>query len=294
MPSRTPSSTSKLGSTSTARASTAETKAKAKTRPVASSQKTTVPKQAPVQQATSQGASRPTTPKRTASGPTTPRQIALKPTTSKRTASKKTNPKQPATSRSRTATTRQYELTYLVPVQASAELEPLRAQIAQLVTKHRGTVTQTEDWDKHRLAYAINAGGQLHREAIFTHLGLDLSPDRVKTLDKDMTLQPQVIRHLIVTSDGVPSSMAPGEGGPDSEPSSGPASSGLDGGGSSIRRNSRDINRDGSKNTGRNTSRDGSSNTSPKTNRDNSARRHRKPATRPGPGNADGATVDVS
>lgn len=101
------------------------------------------------------------------------------------------------------AETRKYYLTYLLPVSfTDAELASFRDAIAGLVTKHKGKVVTTDDWGKKPMAYKIKHAGKWQTEAVYTHLTLELPADQVQPLEKDLYLQTQIIRHLLVRIEG--------------------------------------------------------------------------------------------
>ena len=48
------------------------------------------------------------------------------------------------------------------------------------------------------MAYKIRHLGTAHQEAIFTHLIVQLAPEKVRKLNKELDLHRQIMRHLIV------------------------------------------------------------------------------------------------
>lgn len=101
------------------------------------------------------------------------------------------------------AETRTYYLTYLLPVSfTDAELASLRDAIAGLVTKHKGKVAKIDDWGKRPMAYKIKHAGKWQTEAAYTHLTLELPADQVQPLEKDIYLQTNIMRHLLVRIEG--------------------------------------------------------------------------------------------
>lgn len=101
------------------------------------------------------------------------------------------------------AESRTYFLTYLLPVSfTDAELSGFKDSVLGLVTKHKGKVVNTEDWGKRPMAYKIKHTGKWHSEAEYMHLTLELPADQVPTLEKDLFLQTNIIRHLLVRIEG--------------------------------------------------------------------------------------------
>lgn len=101
------------------------------------------------------------------------------------------------------AEARKYYLTYLLPVSfTDAELVSLKDAISGLITKHKGKVLTSEDWGKKSMAYKIKHTGKWQSEAVYTHLTLELPAEQVQTLEKDLYLQTNLIRHLLVRIEG--------------------------------------------------------------------------------------------
>jgi small subunit ribosomal protein S6 len=101
-----------------------------------------------------------------------------------------------------TAAKRSYFLTYLLPTSyTESELATFNEKIATLVTKHKGKVTNTESWGKKKMAYQIKHSGKWHTEANYVHLTVELVPAEAQALEKDMYLNPNVIRHLFVLAE---------------------------------------------------------------------------------------------
>lgn len=102
-----------------------------------------------------------------------------------------------------TAATRSYFLTYLLPVgYTESELATFKDQIATLVTKHKGKVTQTDEWGKKKMAYKIKHAGKWQTEANYVHLTIEMDPAEAQVLEKDIYLNPNIIRHLFVVTEG--------------------------------------------------------------------------------------------
>lgn len=96
-------------------------------------------------------------------------------------------------------TTRQYELTFLVPGDfTDGEYSKVKEEVATLVTKFKGKVDSQEDWGKKPMAYKIKRAGKNYTEAIYSHFVIELKAEKVQDLDKGMTLNQSVMRHLLV------------------------------------------------------------------------------------------------
>lgn len=98
--------------------------------------------------------------------------------------------------------TKLYELTYLLPANITkSELETAQAQVQKIIDKHQGEVVKTESWGKRPLAYKLQQGPKAREEAIFTFQIIEFAPAKIKALTEDLTLNEQIMRHLLVVSD---------------------------------------------------------------------------------------------
>jgi len=95
-----------------------------------------------------------------------------------------------------------YELTYLLPADfTDSQLATAGESILKLITKHKGKVLQTQDWGKKSLAYKIRHQGKFHTEAAYTHQVVKFPPTKVQAFEKEVLLEEQVMRHLVVVSE---------------------------------------------------------------------------------------------
>ena len=100
------------------------------------------------------------------------------------------------------STQRQYELTYLLAGDLlDAELAKIHKDIDELVSKFQGKIIKQEDWGRKRLAYTIHQNGKSQTEAVFTHLLVSFKPTQVAKINKELALNHQVLRYLLVSSD---------------------------------------------------------------------------------------------
>jgi ribosomal protein S6 len=94
---------------------------------------------------------------------------------------------------------RSYFLTYLLPsALTETEVKTHQDSLTTLVKKHKGSVVGVEEWGKNRLAYKIKHAGKWYTEAYYLHYSLELDPAHVSAFEKDIHLQAQIIRHLLV------------------------------------------------------------------------------------------------
>lgn len=100
------------------------------------------------------------------------------------------------------AETRSYFLTFLVPTTfTDSETNGIKEAVASLVTKHQGQVTRTDDWGKRKMAYKIKHAGKWHTDAHYVHLLFTMPSVQVPALEKDVYLNQNLMRHLIVLAD---------------------------------------------------------------------------------------------
>ncbi len=97
---------------------------------------------------------------------------------------------------------RSYELTVLTPGDfTSTELKKVTDAISSLVKKLGGEVVETKDWGKKELAYAIKKQGKQFKDAVYTFFVLKLDAEKAPELDKQILLNADIIRHLLVVAD---------------------------------------------------------------------------------------------
>jgi small subunit ribosomal protein S6 len=96
------------------------------------------------------------------------------------------------------STTRQYELVYITPPEATEEqLNELHAQVATVVERFQGTIEKTENWGRRKLAYEIGR----QREGVYV-LELINGPGAMTAeLDRRLRVLDIVVRHIIVRVD---------------------------------------------------------------------------------------------
>ncbi len=100
---------------------------------------------------------------------------------------------------------RQYELTYLIPTSlTSSETVQVHEGVKKLIAKFGGTIDSTEEWGKKELVYAIRHSGSDRREAVYMHMVFTMPAKNAQALEREMQLNTQVMRHLIVLAEEVP------------------------------------------------------------------------------------------
>lgn len=93
----------------------------------------------------------------------------------------------------------QYELLFLIPNRFSEDEVPAVVEkVNKIVTDNNGTVSQTEDWGKKKLAYPIKTYvyGYYHLSRISVPGG------KINEIDQLIQRAPEVLRHMIVKDEG--------------------------------------------------------------------------------------------
>jgi small subunit ribosomal protein S6 len=100
-----------------------------------------------------------------------------------------------------------YECTFVARADLSrADVQKLTDTFSKIVTDGQGSVIKPEYWGLRTLAYKINKMGKGH----YTMLGIEASPATLKELERNLSLNEDVIRTLTVrvdTMDATPTVM---------------------------------------------------------------------------------------
>ena len=93
---------------------------------------------------------------------------------------------------------RQYELVYILPADATEQqVGDLNTQVEAIIGRLHGTLNNTENWGRRKLAYEIGR----HKEGTYVLTTLTGSGELVKEIDRRLRVNDQVIRHLVVRVD---------------------------------------------------------------------------------------------
>ena len=93
---------------------------------------------------------------------------------------------------------RQYEVVYIVPAEATEEqVATVQGLVESVVSRYSGTVDNTENWGRRKLAYEIGR----HREGTYVLHRVTGPGELVKELDRRFRVADDVLRHLIVRVD---------------------------------------------------------------------------------------------
>lgn len=97
---------------------------------------------------------------------------------------------------------RLYEVTYLTAASMTeTELKAVQEQVTSLIAKYKGEVKEVQNWGKKALAYTIKIHGKSHTEAVYTHIQVVFEPIKVPDFEKELYLNEQLVRHLVVVAD---------------------------------------------------------------------------------------------
>ena len=95
-------------------------------------------------------------------------------------------------------TTRDYELVVILNPEIGDDAVPNSIQkVEQGITSRGGEVTESNHWGRRRLAYPIKR----HMEGNYVESHVRLDPGQVSSLEANLRISEEVIRHLIVTKE---------------------------------------------------------------------------------------------
>ncbi len=93
---------------------------------------------------------------------------------------------------------RKYEIMIIIdPEVDDRQVSPLLDKHLAVITKAGGTVDNIDVWGKRRMAYEINKKA----EGIYAVLNITAEPDAVKELDRQFTINEQVMRTKVLRAD---------------------------------------------------------------------------------------------
>jgi small subunit ribosomal protein S6 len=93
---------------------------------------------------------------------------------------------------------RNYEMVLIAVPQLDDEgLATLTERVVGWITTANGTVTGTNVWGRRQLAYAVRK----HTDGIYVVVNFQLAPSATRELERNLSLDEQIIRHLVVRPD---------------------------------------------------------------------------------------------
>jgi small subunit ribosomal protein S6 len=90
-----------------------------------------------------------------------------------------------------------YELTYLLRPLDETALGGVNERVAGLISTSGGEIKARNDWGKRRLAYPIRK----INEGYYVSLQLNLPPQAVRTVERALQLNDDVMRYLFIRMD---------------------------------------------------------------------------------------------
>ncbi len=93
---------------------------------------------------------------------------------------------------------RDYELVFIaVPTLEEPALTTLNERVAGWITNAKGTILGTKVWGRQKLAYQIRK----QTEGIYVQVNFQLPPSACRDLERNLRIDEQVIRYLVVRPD---------------------------------------------------------------------------------------------
>lgn len=93
---------------------------------------------------------------------------------------------------------RNYELTYILPGEATeAKQKAASTKIEKLVDSLGGKINKTDSWGRKNLFYPI----QKNTSGVYYFLNIELPADKAGVVNREVELDGEVIRHLLVASE---------------------------------------------------------------------------------------------
>lgn len=91
-----------------------------------------------------------------------------------------------------------YEAMYIIDSSIEEQaIKDLIEKFSSLVTSNGGVVESVNEWGKRRLAYAID----YKTEGYYVLMNFESNPDLPKELERNMHIQENVIRYMIIRLD---------------------------------------------------------------------------------------------
>lgn len=90
-----------------------------------------------------------------------------------------------------------YELTYVLRPLDEAALGTVNERVTTLISSSGGEITARNDWGKRRLAYPIRK----INEGFYVSLQLNLPTEAVRTVERALQLNDDVMRYLVIRLD---------------------------------------------------------------------------------------------
>ena len=96
-----------------------------------------------------------------------------------------------------------YEVTFVARGDLNkADLQKTTDTLTKIVTNNKDKIIKNEYWGLRTLAYKINKMGKGH----YTMLGIDAKPETLRELERNISINEDIIRHLTVRVDAMDAS----------------------------------------------------------------------------------------
>lgn len=93
---------------------------------------------------------------------------------------------------------RNYELTFIIHPEVEDEgITDMLEKVSQFITDGGGQVTRVDRWGRRRLAYPIKK----QTEGYYVLMQVQLDPQSIGELERNLKLTEEVIRHLLVRAE---------------------------------------------------------------------------------------------
>ncbi len=91
----------------------------------------------------------------------------------------------------------QYEIAILYDPGLEVDLEKASSRVEKIFTDNGGTIANTDNWGKRKLAYPI----QKHEMAVYVFYTVEIPPQNVRKIESTLNITDEVIRFLITRPD---------------------------------------------------------------------------------------------
>ncbi len=92
---------------------------------------------------------------------------------------------------------REYELAVLYHPDLEVDLTKAEERVASVVKNNKGTIKNTDNWGKRKLAYPIKK----LEHAVYVFYTIDLPAERAQKVEETLNITDEVIRFLLVKID---------------------------------------------------------------------------------------------
>jgi len=90
---------------------------------------------------------------------------------------------------------KQYEAVFILkPELDKAGIDKILGHIQELIAKHKGTVSETKELGKNKLAYPVKKS----KEGIYYRINFSIAPDAIDTIKKNLVLNEFILRIMVV------------------------------------------------------------------------------------------------